>query len=175
MNAIVDDCMDAGGTTPWMHEVEQCMEQLPRATQGAVADLIPHTGSMVLLDRIIDCDDQGLTAEVVVRGDGLLGDDRSVPAWVGIEYMAQTIAAYAGVMAKQVNEPIRLGFLLGTRRYSSNVAVFKVGSTLTIRVKNIMQDDNLGVFDCRILGEGVDVTANLNVYQPPLNKSMSTL
>ena len=32
-----DDCMDAGGTTPWMEEVEQCMEQLPRATQGAIA------------------------------------------------------------------------------------------------------------------------------------------
>ncbi|WP_340122256.1 hotdog family protein [Methylobacter svalbardensis] len=155
MNAIADDCMDAGG----------------RATQGAVAELIPHAGSMVLLDRIIDYDDQGLTAELVVRGDGLLGDDQSVPAWVGIEYMAQTIAAYAGVMAKKVNEPIRLGFLLGTRRYRSNVAAFKVGSTLTIRVKNIMQDDNLGVFDCRILGEGVEVTANLNVYQPPLNNT----
>ncbi len=138
----------------------------------AIADLIPHSGSMVLLERIIDCDDQGLTAEVAVRADGLLGgDQKNVPAWVGIEYMAQTIAAYAGVMAKQANKPIRLGFLLGTRRYSSTVAAFKVGSILTIRVKKIMQDDNLGVFDCRILGEGVEVTAKLNVYQPPLNNT----
>lgn len=136
-----------------------------------VADLIPHSGSMVLLDRIIDYDDQGLTAELVVRGDGLLGDDKAVPAWAGIEYMAQAIAAYAGVMARRVGEPIRLGFLLGTRRYNSNVAVFKVGAILTIRVKKIMQDDNLGVFDCRIMGDGVDVAANLNVYQPPLNNT----
>ncbi|HEY8098037.1 MAG TPA: hotdog family protein [Methylobacter sp.] len=136
-----------------------------------VADLIPHSGSMVLLDRIIDYDDQGLTAELVVRNDGLLGDDKAVPAWAGIEYMAQAIAAYAGMMARRVGEPIRLGFLLGTRRYNSNVAVFKVGATLTIRVKKIMQDDNLGVFDCRILGDGVDVAANLNVYQPPLNNT----
>jgi len=35
---VADDCMDAGGTTPRMEEVEQCMEQLPRATQGAVAE-----------------------------------------------------------------------------------------------------------------------------------------
>lgn len=139
---------------------------------NAVADLIPHTGSMVLLDRIIDYDDQGLTAELAVRGDGLLGgDDKAVPAWAGIEYMAQAIAVYAGVMARQAGEPIRLGFLLGTRRYSSNVAAFKVGSTLTIQVKKIMQDDNLGVFDCRILGDGVEVTANLNVYQPPLDNT----
>ncbi|WP_333877243.1 hotdog family protein [Methylobacter sp.] len=132
-----------------------------------VADLIPHTGDMVLLDRIVDHDDQGLTAELMVRGDGLLGDDETVPAWAGIEYMAQAVAAYAGVMAKQANEPIRLGFLLGTRRYSSNVAAFKVGTMLMIRVEKIIQDDNLGVFDCRILGDGVEIVANLNVYQPP--------
>jgi len=134
-----------------------------------VADVIPHTGDMVLLDRIIDYDDQGLTAELVVRGDGLLGDDQAVPAWAGIEYMAQTIAAYVGIKARQANEPIRMGFLLGTRRYSSNVAAFKVGARLTIRAEKIIQDDGLGVFDCRIKGEAVEVTANLNVYQPPVN------
>lgn len=136
-----------------------------------VGALIPHSGSMVLLDRIIDYDDNGLTAELVVRGDGLLGDHEAVPAWGGIEYMAQAIAAYAGVMARQANEPVRLGFLLGTRRYSSNVAAFKVGLTLTVRVEKILQDDSLGVFDCRILGADVEVTANLNVYQPPLNNT----
>lgn len=136
-----------------------------------VAALIPHSGVMVLLDHIIDYDTDVLTAELVVRDDGLLGGDESVPAWVGIEYMAQTVAAYAGVMAKQANEPVRLGFLLGARRYNSNVATFKVGSRLTVRVEKILQDDSLGVFDCRIQGEGVDVAANLNVYQPPLNNT----
>jgi len=34
-----DDCMDAGGTTQRMEEVEQCKEQLPRApTVGALDD-----------------------------------------------------------------------------------------------------------------------------------------
>lgn len=137
-----------------------------------IASLIPHTGDMVLLDRIIEFDDPRLTAELIVRGDGLLGgDDISVPAWVGIEYMAQTIATYAGMVAKQANLPIRLGFLLGTRRYCTNVAAFKVGATLTVKIEKILHDDNLGVFDCRIQGDGVEVTANLNVYQPPLNNT----
>ncbi|WP_081813242.1 hotdog family protein [Methylobacter tundripaludum] len=166
MNDIADDCMDAGGTTPRMGKIESRLEQ-----RSAVTELIPHTGDMVLLERIIDYDEQGLTAELVVRGDGLFGDDQTVPAWAGIEYMAQAIAAYVGVKARQANEPIRMGFLLGTRRYNSNVAAFKVGATLTIRVNKIMQDDGLGVFDCRIQGEGVDVAANLNVYRPPLNNT----
>jgi predicted hotdog family 3-hydroxylacyl-ACP dehydratase len=136
-----------------------------------VTELVPHSGDMVLLDRIVDFDEQGLTAELIVRGDELFSPGPRVPAWVGIEYMAQTVAAYVGVKAKQVNDPIRLGFLLGTRFYNSNVAAFEVGATLTIRVEKIIQDDGLGVFECRILGEGVDITANLNVYQPPLGNT----
>lgn len=135
-----------------------------------VAELIPHGGKMVLLDGIIRCDDNSLSARVIVRDDGLLGNDKSVPAWAGIEYMAQAIAAYAGVMARQAGEPVKLGFLLGTRRYDSNVAEFKVGSALTIRVEKIIQNDSLGAFECTIQGNGVEARANLNVYQPPLNE-----
>lgn len=133
-----------------------------------IAGLIPHTGSMVLLDRIIDFDEHSLSAELVVRDDGLLGNDKNVPAWAGIEYMAQAVAAYAGIMSKLAGEPVKLGFLLGTRRYTSNVASFDVGTVLTIQVKNIIQDDKLGVFDCKIHGIGIEISANLNVYQPPI-------
>jgi predicted hotdog family 3-hydroxylacyl-ACP dehydratase len=134
----------------------------------AIAELIPHTGPMILLDRVIAFDEDSLSAELVVRS-GLFGDDRTVPAWVGIEYMAQTIGAYAGMKARLAGEPIRLGFLLGTRRYSGNAAEFKVGTALTVHVEKIMQDDRLGAFECRIMGDGIEISANLNVYQPPLN------
>ena len=134
-----------------------------------IAELIPHSGKMVLLDRVISCDNNSLSAAVVVRDDGLLGNDKTVPSWVGIEYMAQTVAAYAGVMAKRAGEPVKLGFLLGTRRYNSNVAEFKVGATLTVRVEKIIQNNTLGAFECLIQGVDVEVNANLNVYHPPLN------
>ena len=138
---------------------------------STIDELIPHSGCMVLLDRVVDYDNQSLTAELVVRDDGLFGDHETVPAWVGIEYMAQTIAAYVGVRAREADDPIRLGLLLGTRRYLTNVGIFKVGAVLTIRVDKIYQDEGLGVFDCRIHGLDVEVTAKLNVYQPPLNNT----
>ncbi len=139
-----------------------------------ITALIPHSGSMVLLDRIIDFDEYTLSAELVVRGDNLLGNDKTVPAWAGIEYMAQAIAAYAGIKSKLAGEPIKLGFLLGTRSYTSNVASFAVGTALTIQVKNIIQDDKLGVFDCKLRGDGVEINANLNVYQPPIESKLET-
>ncbi len=130
---------------------------------------------MVLLDRIVEFDGNTLTAEMVVRDDGLFGNGKAVPAWVGIEYMAQAVAAYAGIQSKLAGKPIKLGYLLGTRRYNSNVSSFAFGDSLTIHVKNIIQDDKLGVFDCSILGEGIEVTANLTVYQPPDETEITTI
>ncbi|MFI3156536.1 MAG: phosphoribosylformylglycinamidine synthase [Methylococcaceae bacterium] len=50
-----DDCMDAGGTTPRMGEVEQRRERLPRATQGAVAELfVQHQPKPLLTVAIIE-------------------------------------------------------------------------------------------------------------------------
>lgn len=140
-----------------------------------VAGLIPHGGQMVLLDRIIAFDQDGLTAEMVVRDDGLFGNEQGVPAWAGIEYMAQAVGAYAGIKSTLAGEPIRLGYLLGTRRYNSNVGSFAVGAVLTIQIKTIIQDEKLGVFDCAIRGEGIEVNANLNVYRPPINTMLETI
>lgn len=133
-----------------------------------VGDFLPHTGAMVLLDKITDYYESGLIAELTIRGDGLIGgDETSVPAWVGIEYMAQAIAAYIGIQAILAGEPIKLGYLLGTRRYNSNIAAFAVGTLLMVNIEKIMQDEKLGVFDCKITATDINVSANLNVYQPP--------
>jgi predicted hotdog family 3-hydroxylacyl-ACP dehydratase len=126
----------------------------------------------VLLDRVIEFDEENMVAEVIVRDDGLFGDSRSVPSWLGIEYMAQTIAALGGMKRRLAGKPLDLGFLLGTRRYDCNVAEFAVGSVLTVSVKRLVEDQGLGVFDCHIKAEGISVSAKLNVYQPdsPINR-----
>ncbi|MDD5462360.1 MAG: 3-hydroxylacyl-ACP dehydratase [Methylococcales bacterium] len=131
-----------------------------------VEELIPHTGKMMLLNRIIGFDEENMVAEVIVRDDGLFGDGDTVPAWLGMEYMAQTIAALGGMKRRLAGKPLNLGFLLGTRRYDCNVGTFAVGSALTVSVKRLIQDQGLGVFDCRITAEGISAAAKLNVYQP---------
>ena len=134
--------------------------------QFSVDELVPHAGKMALLERVVEFDWEKVVAEAVVRGDGLFGDECSVPAWLGIEYMAQTIAAMGGMKRRLLGESINLGFLLGTRRYECNVDRFEVGTVLKISVRRLIQDQGLGVFDCRIEGEGILATAKLNVYQP---------
>jgi len=134
-----------------------------------VAELLPHTGKMIWLDKVLAWDEDSVTAGLTVRGDTSFGGGNAVPAWAGIEYMAQTIGLYAGIHAKRAGEPIRLGFLLGARRFESNVPAFEISSTLTVRAEKVMQDERLLVFNCGITGELVKVSATLNVYQAPID------
>ncbi len=131
-----------------------------------IAELLPHEGKMVLLDKVIDFDEKSMLVELKVRNDGLFGNDGSVPAWIGIEYMAQTVAAHRGMIDRIAGRPVKLGFLLGTRRFISNVDAFKMGAVLKVKVEKLIQDQGLAVFNCQITGEGVSVLAKLNVFQP---------
>ena len=133
-----------------------------------VRSLVPHSGPMVLLDRVIAADEESLCAEVTIRSDSLFCTVEGVGAWIGLEYMAQAIGAYAGYLAHRRGERVKIGFLLGTRRYDCSRSYFTVGTCLQIHVRRVFQSDNgMGSFECRIEDRG-DALANviLTVYQP---------
>ncbi|MFH7044949.1 hypothetical protein ABT392_21960 [Paucibacter sp. JuS9] len=133
-----------------------------------INELVPHSGSMCLLDRVIAAAGERLSAEVVVPAHGLFSHDGGVGAWVGLEYMAQAVAAWAGWQARQQGSEPRIGLLLGTRRYRCNVACFPAGQRLQVDIERGYQADNgIGQFDCRILSEGEELaSAQLNVFGP---------
>ena len=135
-----------------------------------IASLLPHTGAMVLLDRVLAVDPEFLRAEVAIRPDSMFCEGGSVAGWIGIEYMAQAVAAHAGHGARLRGEAVKVGFLLGSRRYHCSVAAFAVGALLQIVVRRELQGENgLAAFDCRI-EDGVDgallASAVVTVYQP---------
>ena len=134
-----------------------------------VAELLPHAGDMVLLDAVEIFDAESIETRLEVKPSGLLNlPDGSLPAWVGIEIMAQTVAAFAGCHARQAGLPVELGFLLGTRSFQCNVEHFPAGNLLRIRAIRSLQDDNgMGVFECHLDGPGIHAEARLNVFRPP--------
>lgn len=139
-----------------------------RACAYPVADLLPHAPPMVLLDSVIGWDKGRLDAAVAIRpGIPFFRSGKGVPAHVGIEYMAQACGACAGLEALETGEAVRIGFLLGTRRYRAAVDWFTDGAQLTVSVSEMFRDGSMGAFDCSILINGREVaTAQLNVYQP---------
>ncbi|EJM29419.1 MULTISPECIES: hotdog family protein [Pseudomonas] len=138
-------------------------------THWPLAELLPHAGDMILIDRILSFDDEQIHTTLTVRPGGLFSlPDGSLPAWVGVELMAQSVAAFAGCHARQKGNPVELGFLLGTRKFECNVAAFPVGSELTIHGLRSLEDDNgMGVFECHINAPGIEASARLNVFRPP--------
>lgn len=136
---------------------------------GRIEALIPHRGAMRLLDRVLEVDDEHLVAEVDVPFDGLFVRDGQVPAWIGIEYMAQAVAAWAGNRARQQGGAPRPGLLLGTRRYEAHCEGFASGERLRIEARcELMGGNGLGQFDCRIESQGrVLASSRISVIDPP--------
>ena len=133
-----------------------------------VASLVPHAGGMCLLDRVIDGDEEHLRAEVSIRSDNLFCDGDGVGAWLGMEFMAQAVAAWSGWRAMLNGIPPRIGFLLGTRLYNCSRDRFLCGELLLVEVRRRFQsDDGLGQFDCQILiGDERVASATLTVFEP---------
>ncbi|MEE4305973.1 hotdog family protein [Pseudomonas alliivorans] len=134
-----------------------------------LAELIPHAGDMILIDQVLAFDEDQIHTRLTVRPDGLFSEaDGRLPAWVGVELMAQSVAAFAGCQARSKGEAVKLGFLLGSRKFDCNVAHFPVGSELNIHAVRSLQDDSgMGVFECTLTGPDINAFARLNVYCPP--------
>jgi len=133
-----------------------------------LTDLLPHAGNMILLDELLSCDDDAVHTRVTVRPCLFSDGNGELPGWIGLELMAQSVAAWAGVRAKRAGQPVELGFLIGTRKYECNVPVFPNGRALHIHARASLEDaSGLGVFECELTGDGIHASARLNVYRPP--------
>lgn len=142
------------------------------ATLPPVEDVITHRGNMLLLDSLLAADEECCSAEYTPRpGEWYADANGDMPAWVGIELMAQTIAAYVGLQKHASGQPPRQGVLLGTRSYKTTAASYRAGMPLRIEARVSFRDESgLGAFECAISRPGapqeVLATAMLKVYEP---------
>ena len=132
---------------------------------------------MLLLEGVNACTDETLTAYAIVRADAWYADaDGAMPAWIGIELMAQAIAAHVALLAMRAGGQARPGVLLGSRRYEAHIPVFGRGARLRIEVKELLRgDEGHGAYECSIhhdqerdqnRGSVCCAEAVIKVYQP---------
>jgi predicted hotdog family 3-hydroxylacyl-ACP dehydratase len=131
---------------------------------------LPHRAPMILVDRIIALSAEEVITEVSISETSPFFNGQGVGAWVGMEYMAQTIGVLGGYLSSLQGDAIKIGFLLGTRRYEAHCALFKVGMVLRVKAQLELQASNgLWSFAC-VIEEGKTqqllAKANLKVYQP---------
>ena len=139
-------------------------------TQYSIEAVLPHTDPMILLSRLVSYDQDSAVCEVDITPESAFYNEQTqtVASYIGTEYMAQSIAAFAGALALDDNLPVKIGFLIGSRKYKTYSPEFRLGQILSVSVKKLFQEDSgLSVFECRIFeGETVFAEAKINVFQP---------
>jgi predicted hotdog family 3-hydroxylacyl-ACP dehydratase len=113
------------------------------ADKSAIAKVIPHTGSMCLLDGVLECDAQRIRCissshrdsnNPMRSGDALL-------ALCGIEYAAQAMAVHGAWDAKFDSKP-RAGYLAALRDVScTTMRLDTLSDDLIIGAEKVMGDE----------------------------------
>jgi predicted hotdog family 3-hydroxylacyl-ACP dehydratase len=140
--------------------------------------VLPHAQPMILLDEIVGYDEESLTAGVRIRpGIPFYRPGCGVPAHIGLEWMAQTCGAFAGVKARDAGGQIQVGLLLGTRNFTAILPWFVNGDRLTVTATQMFNDEQIGAFECMICRSGDDTPvakAQLTVFRPKDGAAMFT-
>jgi predicted hotdog family 3-hydroxylacyl-ACP dehydratase len=141
-----------------------------------ITDVVPHRAPSLLIDELVEADAHHALARLRITERSLFFDNEGggVPALVAIEYMAQTVAAYAGSQRRAQNEPTRLGFLLSCRKLTLEVDAFRPGDELVVEAKHIWSSPPLGQFECSVRrGDQTIANATLSVYEGSLEGALN--
>lgn len=121
-----------------------------------ISELLPHKGPAVLIDKILsDAPDSITVSARITRQHPFYVEGHGVPVWVGIEMMAQAIAAHAGLTGRRENREPRSGMLLGTRRYETKTSWFAENSDLEILAeREFGENSGLAACSCKVSCNG---------------------
>ena len=126
------------------------------STAITVESVLPHAAPMILIDEAARTGEAAAESVVYITEDAMFYDAEAggVPSYVGIEYIAQTVAAHAGAAALANGDPVRVGFLLGTRHYRAAVPYFALDAKLTVRVEALYEAPHVSKFQGTIAEAG---------------------
>jgi predicted hotdog family 3-hydroxylacyl-ACP dehydratase len=138
---------------------------------NTIVSLLPHEPPMVLVDGVENYDLQKriITTSFCVSSESIFYDKSidAVPAWVGIEYMAQSLGVLDGLCGREAGLPPQMGFLLGSRSYNMHITSFKPDEKYLVQVTENFSDNEIGNYSCKIIcNEELCVDAEVTVYKP---------
>lgn len=133
-----------------------------------VEELVPHRGPMCLLDSIDDYGADWLRASVVTRPSSAFAQAEGIPAWLGIEYMAQAASAFGGIEQAQRGLRPSIGLLIGSRYYRAVQTFIPFDARLEILATIAMRDaEDFAAYDCSVSAAGVRIAqCTLKAYRP---------
>lgn len=121
----------------------------------SIAELIPHAGSMVLLDEVLAFDPEAILCRAALNpaDNHPLSRDGRLPATALAEYGAQAMAVHGGLLAEPGSPP-RPGRLVALGRLELAVADLDQPAQLLVRATRLGGDEAGQLYDFDIEAEG---------------------
>jgi len=133
--------------------------------KAEIRTLIPHSGTMCLLDEVTQWDDRSITCITNTHRDPAnpLRRDERLSAVHAFEYGAQAVAVHGGLRARSVGEIAPPGYLAALRDARLHVAFLDdIRSPLQICANRLFGDGANTVYECRVLADNA-LLANARV------------
>lgn len=133
------------------------------------AEFLQHRKPMLLLDTLTDIGIDSASCEWTMGDSPFARPDGRVPAYTGIEHMAQCVAVHSGARARVRGLGPPLGFLLGTRHFRTSISTFAPGATYIASCRELVRDSQgMGSFACELHSDNERIaSANLAVLEHP--------
>jgi predicted hotdog family 3-hydroxylacyl-ACP dehydratase len=120
--------------------------------KSAIAELIPHSGPMCLLDEVTRWDARSIRAasRTHLAADNPLRSAGGIPALSAVEYAAQAMAAH-GALAGSIDGRPRAGYLVSLRGVACTVASLDgLEGDLTVDAEHVAGDAERVMYAFRV-------------------------
>ena len=145
------------------------MAELTSTALPNVEEVIPHRGTMRLIDELTAEGADSLSAAVTIAADHPFHvKGHGVPTYVALEMMAQTICAKDGLDQLRAGKPPSIGFLLGCQRFHTYREWLATGERVTAHVTCKLDAGEMGSFDCTLHDSADTLLArgSISVFRP---------
>ena len=128
--------------------------------KAEICTLIPHAGSMCLLDNVINWDDESIVCFTNTHRDPAnpLRRDGQLSALHALEYGAQAAAVHGGLRARAAGATAPPCYLAALRDAHLHVARLDDSpSPLEVRAQRLFGDSGNTIYQCAISASGISV------------------
>lgn len=121
--------------------------------RSAIARLVPHAGSMCLLEEVFEWNAGSIACRATSHRDPAnpLRGSQGLGAVVGVEYAAQAVAVHGALTS---SSPAKKGYLAALRDVACLVERLDTQDDLTVRATQVAAESGRLLYDFRIEGGG---------------------
>jgi len=129
-------------------------------TKSEISSLLPHQGSMCLLDSVESWDEKTIHCRATSHRsrDNPLRHGAGLSAMAGLEYAAQAMGVHVGLLNPERSTEGLIGYIGAVRDVTiERERLDDLSGQLVIEASRLLQGDNSFMYQFRLSADGIDI------------------